>query len=58
MKTFSIVGISLFYESLHNCYVMQNDGSFKLVINSFENNLVDYEVSNDMPSISTFCANK
>ena len=55
---FSIVGISLFYESLHNCYVMQNDGSFKLAISSFENNLADYEVSNDMPSISTFCANK
>ena len=55
---FSIVGISLFYESLHNCYVLQNDGSFKLAISSFNNNLADYEISNDMPSISTFCANK
>ena len=55
---FSIVGISLFYESLHNCYVMKSNGSFKLAISSFNNNLADYEVSNDMPSISTFCANK
>jgi hypothetical protein len=55
---FSIVGISLFYESLHNCYVIQNDGTFKLAISSFNNNLADYEISNDMPSISTFCANK
>ena len=55
---FSIVGISLFYESLHNCYVMKNNGAFKLAISSFNNNLADYEISNDMPSISTFCANK
>ena len=55
---FSIVGISLFYESLHNCYVMQNNGSFKLAIGSFNGNLADYEVSNDMPSISKFCADK
>ena len=55
---FSIVGISLFYENLHNCYVIQNNGSFKLAINSFNDNLADYEISNDMPSISTFCANK
>ena len=55
---FSIVGISLFYESLHNCYVMKSDGSFDLAISSFENNLADYEVSNDMPSISDFCASK
>ena len=55
---FSIVGINLFYESLHNCYVLQDDGSFKLAISSFNNNLADYEIKNDMSSISTFCANK
>ena len=55
---FSIVGISLFYENLHNCYVMKSDGSFDLAIGSFENNLADYEISNDMPSISNFCASK
>ena len=55
---FSIVGISIFYESFHNCYVMDSKGGFKLAISSFEDNLADYEISNDMPSISTFCANK
>ena len=55
---FSIVGISIFYNSFHNCYVMKSNGTFKLAISSFENNLADYEVTNDMPSISTFCANK
>ena len=55
---FSIVGISIFYNSFHNCYVMKSDGNFKLAISSFENNLADYEISNDMPSISNFCADK
>ncbi len=55
---FSIVGISIFYNSFHNCYVMKSDGSFKLAITSFENNLVDYEINNDMASISKFCADK
>ena len=55
---FSIVGISLFYENLHNCYVMKSDGFFDLAIGSFDNNLADYEISNDMPSISNFCASK
>jgi len=55
---FSIVGISIFYESFHNCYVMDSKGSFKLAIGSFEDNLADYEIPNDMSSISSFCANK
>ena len=55
---FSIVGISLFYENLHNCYVMKSDGFFDLAISSFENNLADYEINNDMRSISDFCASK
>ena len=55
---FSIVGISIFYSSFHNCYVMNSDGTFKLAISSFENNLIDYEISNDMESISSFCAEK
>ena len=55
---FSIVGISIFYNAFHNCYVMKSDGSFKLAISSFENNLVDYEINNDMASISKFCADK
>ena len=55
---FSIVGISIFYNSFHNCYVMSTDGTFKLAISSFENNLADYEITNDMSSISKFCADK
>ena len=55
---FSIVGISIFYNSYHNCYVMNSDGTFKLAIESFEDNLADYEVTNDMSSISKFCADK
>ena len=55
---FSIVGISIFYTSFHNCYIMKSDGTFGLAISSFENNLADYEISNDMESISKFCADK
>ena len=55
---FSIVGISILYNSLHNCYVINTDGTFKLAIETFENNLADYEITNDMPSISKFCADK
>ena len=52
---FSIVGISLFYENYHNCYILKN-GIFDLAINSFEDTLSEYKVKNDMPSISKFCA--
>jgi hypothetical protein len=55
---FSIVGISIFYNSFHNCYVMKSNGSFTLAISSFENNLADYEITNDMASIAKFCADK
>ena len=47
---FSIVGISIFYNSFHNCYVMKSNGIFKLAIESFENNLADYEVTSSFPS--------
>ena len=55
---FSIVGISIFYNSFHNCYVMKSNGDFKLAISSFENNLADYNITNDISSISKFCADK
>jgi len=54
---FSIVGISIFYENFHTCYIFKN-GMFDLAIDSFEDNLVEYEVKNDMPSLSNFCAKK
>ena len=43
---------------MHNCYVMDSDGNWKLAISSFNNNLADYQITNDMSSISNFCANK
>ena len=55
---FSIVGISLFYESFHNCYKMNKDGSFSLAVDSFDSELIDGDISNDKESISNFCSNK
>ena len=53
---FSIVGISLFYENFHNCYVLREGGSFDLAIKSFEDNLMEFKIRNDMPSIMKFCS--
>jgi len=55
---FSIVGISIFYENFHKCYILKDNGTFDLAIDSFEDNLVLYEVKNDMQSILRFCADK
>ena len=55
---FSIIGISIFYSSFHNCYALKSDGTFTLATDGFEDKLVDYEVSNDINSISTFCSDK
>ena len=53
---FSIVGISLFYENFHNCYILRDNGIFDLAISSFEDNLAEFKIRNDMPSISKFCS--
>ena len=53
---FSIVGISLFYENFHNCYILREGGSFNLAIKSFEDNLAEFKIRNDMPSIMKFCS--
>ena len=55
---FSIVGISLFYTNMHNCYILNNEGYFDLAIQSFNDILVDFEVDDDMISISNFCADR
>ena len=55
---FSTVGISLFYSSFHNCYTLKNHGFWNLAIDSFNNILADYEIKNDITSISRFCADK
>ena len=54
---FSIVGISLFYENFHSCYILKN-GKFDLAIKSFKNDLVEFQVKKDFPSISHFCSNR
>ena len=55
---FSIIGISVFYSSFHNCYTLKSDGTFTLATDGFEDKLVDYEVNNDINSITTFCSDK
>jgi hypothetical protein len=53
---FSIVGISIFYDNFHSCYIM-NKGEYS-VIDSFEENLEQYKIKNDMYSINYFCYKK
>ena len=55
---FSIVGISLFYSGMHNCYILNSEGYFDLAIENFKDILVDYEVSDDFVSISNFCSQR
>ena len=55
---FSIVGISLFYSGMHNCYILNSEGYFDLAITKFKDILVDYEVPDDMVSISNFCSQR
>ena len=57
---FSIIGISLFYSYIHNCYVLRENGMFELPQGPFtgeflaENNVTN----NDMESICRFCADR
>ena len=53
---FSIVGINIFYSSFHNCYKMQSDGTFTLATDGFEDDLVYYNVNNDLASILDHCS--
>jgi hypothetical protein len=55
---FSIVGISLFYTNLHNCYILNSDGYFDLAIKNFNEILLDYEIPDNMVSRSDFCSKK
>ena len=55
---FSIVGISLFYSDMHNCYILNSEGYFDLAIENFKDILADYEVLDDMVSISDFCSKR
>ena len=53
---FSIVGISIFYDNFHSCYII-NNGEYS-VIDSFEENLEKNKIKNDMSSINYFCYKK
>ncbi len=53
---FSIVGISLFFSSYHNCYIEDDDVGFKIADSSFKKELPDN--STTMPKISDFCATR
>ena len=55
---FSIVGISLFYDELHNCYKMNSDGSFSLASDSFDDELAEYNENNNRKSITDFCSER
>ena len=53
---FSIVGISLFYNLYHNCYVSSDRGFFTLADLDFRDYLMRYQINSNMIDISTFCA--
>ena len=55
---FSIVGISLFYNLYHNCYVPGKDTAFKIADTDFSNYLGTFNIDNNMPAIEQFCADR
>ena len=55
---FSIVGISLFYSDMHNCYILNSSGYFDLAISSFDEILVEYNIGDNMVDISDFCGRR
>ena len=55
---FSIVGISLFYNLYHNCYVSGKDTAFKIADTDFSYYLGTFNIENNMPAIEQFCADR
>ena len=55
---FSIVGINLFYNLYHNCYVPAKQRGFTLADNDFTKYLYSHNVDNNMPAIAQFCADR
>ena len=55
---FSIVGISIFYSSYHDCYTLKEKGYFDLATNSFKKELDLFNIKNDITSITKYCADK
>ena len=52
---FSIVGISLFYPYLHNCYILKEGGQFELTRDSFN---ARYSEDDSGDSVLDFCARR
>ena len=55
---FSIVGISLFYSSYHNCYIEDDDVGFKVADTSFSEEFGKYSNISTMPLFIDFCASR
>ena len=55
---FRIVGINLFYNLYHNCFIPGKNVAFKIADNDFSNYLITYNIDLNMKSISTFCAER
>ena len=43
---------------MHNCYILDSEGYFDLAIESFNDNLLDNDIADDMVSISNFCSSR
>ena len=55
---FSIVGINLFYNLYHNCFIPGKNVAFKIADNDFSNYLIQFDVPLSMPAIESFCAER
>ena len=55
---FSIVGISLFYTNMHNCYIMKEGGTAELASDDFDSYLSENNVNDNMISILDFCSDR
>ena len=55
---FSIVGISLFYANLHNCYIMKEGGITELAADDFDSSLSENNINDDMILILDFCSDR
>ena len=55
---FSIVGMKLFYNLFHNCFIRGKDIAFQLADSDFANYLDMFHVTNSMPAIQQFCSDR
>ena len=55
---FSIVGINLFYNLYHNCFIPGKNVAFKIADNDFSDYLIQFDIPLSMPAIESFCAER